>query len=119
MSYAVVEDVPASWERYEVIARTVGRRPRGLLLHVAGPTDEGFRIIEIWESEEAWQAFAHAFNAALATVDPAVGTRAIARNLRAVHLVRGDAWDTNARLAAPSTRAGASSAGTPPGRESE
>lgn len=119
MSYAVIEDVPASWERYEVIARTVGRRPRGLLLHVAGPTDEGFRIIEIWESEEAWHAFAHAFNAALATVDPAVGTRALGRDLRAVHLVRGEAWDSGARVRADSSRRGMRSADAASGREQE
>ena len=29
--------------------------PDGLILHVAGPTDEGFRTIEIWETREAWE----------------------------------------------------------------
>ena len=31
--------------------------PPGLLYHAAGPTETGFRIIEIWESQEAIQAF--------------------------------------------------------------
>ena len=57
-SYAVVEDVAASWENYErVAAALAGPPPRGLILHAAGPTDEGFRIIEVWESEEAWACF--------------------------------------------------------------
>lgn len=56
---AVVEDVAASWERYELIAaRLEGTPPEGLILHAAGRTDEGFRIVEVWESEEAWRSFA-------------------------------------------------------------
>ena len=31
--------------------------PEGLILHAAGRTDEGVRIIEVWESEEAWHRF--------------------------------------------------------------
>lgn len=58
MSYAFVEDIAASWEQYERFAAALeGPMPVGLLLHAAGPTDEGFRIIGIWESEEAWQRF--------------------------------------------------------------
>jgi quinol monooxygenase YgiN len=29
----------------------------GLLLHVSGPQDESWRTIEVWESEETWQAY--------------------------------------------------------------
>ena len=29
----------------------------GLILHAAGRTDEGFRIIEVWETKEAWERF--------------------------------------------------------------
>lgn len=96
MSYALVEDVPASWEWYEVFARALGQRPSGLLLHVAGPTDEGFRIIEVWESEESWRSYARHFETALASVDPAVGATATRRAVQAVHVVRGDAWPDSA-----------------------
>jgi hypothetical protein len=59
MSYALVEDVAASWETYARIASCLdGSLPDGLILHAAGRTDEGFRIIEVWESEEAWRRFA-------------------------------------------------------------
>jgi hypothetical protein len=55
MPYAVVQDFPASWERYAAIAAAIeGEPPAGLILHVAGPTDEGFRTIEIWETRDAW-----------------------------------------------------------------
>jgi hypothetical protein len=92
MSYALVEDVPASWEHYGAFARSVGQVPPGLLLHVAGPTDEGFRIIEVWESEAAWLRFSAEHAVALASVDPAVSARTVVRDLRAVHVVAGEAW---------------------------
>jgi hypothetical protein len=58
MSYAFVEDVAASWERYARFAAALdGPTPEGLIVHAAGPTDEGFRIIEVWESEDAWRRF--------------------------------------------------------------
>ncbi|HEU0305236.1 MAG TPA: hypothetical protein VFR32_11720 [Gaiellaceae bacterium] len=59
MSYVVVEDVAASWEQYRRFADALaGPAPAGLILHAAGPTDEGFRIVGVWESEEAWLEFA-------------------------------------------------------------
>jgi hypothetical protein len=59
MSYVLVEDVAASWERYERLAGPLrAARPDGLILHAAGRTDEGFRIVELWESEDAWRRFA-------------------------------------------------------------
>ena len=61
MSYAVVVDVATSWESYERFAADFERsRPEGLILHAAGRTDEGVRIIEVWESEDAWHRFAEA-----------------------------------------------------------
>lgn len=59
MSYVLVEDVAASWERYEQFAAPLREAtPEGLILHAAGRTDEGFRIVEVWESEDAWRRFA-------------------------------------------------------------
>jgi hypothetical protein len=56
--YAFVEDIAASWEHYAAFAAALdGPAPEGLLLHAAGPTDEGFRIIGVWESEAAWDRF--------------------------------------------------------------
>jgi hypothetical protein len=58
MPYAFVNDVAASWEHYRRFAKALeGPIPDGLVLHAAGPTDEGFRIIAVWESEEAWERF--------------------------------------------------------------
>jgi hypothetical protein len=58
VEYAVVQDIPSSWEQYQQLtARLIDPLPNGLLLHVAGPTDEGYRVIDIWESETAWESF--------------------------------------------------------------
>ena len=57
MSYAFVQDVAASWQQYERFSTAISLRPEGLVFHVAGPTDEGFRIIGVWESESAWKRF--------------------------------------------------------------
>ena len=57
MSYAFVQDIAATWEQYEHLAAAIAVRPEGLVIHVAGPTDEGFRIIGVWESEAAWERF--------------------------------------------------------------
>lgn len=58
MTYAVIRDIPASWERYapfgEALADPV---PAGLVLHVAGPTDEGFRLVDVWETRDDWERF--------------------------------------------------------------
>lgn len=91
MPYALVKDVPASWEHYRGIARSLERVPPGLLLHLAGPTDEGIRIIEVWESEVAWRQFAADLGSALGSVDPGLGPRTVVRDLRAAHLVIGAA----------------------------
>ena len=57
MRYACVQDVPASWETYLGIVEGLGEAPAGLLIHAAGPTDEGFRMIEVWESKAACDRF--------------------------------------------------------------
>jgi hypothetical protein len=58
VSHAIVQDVAASWVEYERVARgLIDPAPAGLILHVAGPTDEGVRTIDVWETEEAWQRF--------------------------------------------------------------
>jgi hypothetical protein len=84
VSYVVVEDVAASWEHYRHYAHALdGSAPSGLILHAAGPTDEGFRVIGVWESEAAWHRFA-----AQLEVDAATPRR-VRRTLRPEHLVHG------------------------------
>jgi hypothetical protein len=94
--FAFVEDIAASWEHYDRFAAAFeGPLPEGLLLHAAGPTDEGFRIIGVWESEAAWDRFrserlgheAEAVGEVLRTV----------RVFRPAHVVRGVSTPTGGR----------------------
>jgi hypothetical protein len=85
MSYVVVEDVAASWEQYQRIADAlVGPAPSGLVVHAAGPTDEGFRIVAVWESERAWRCFADRIPA-----NAYPGALDVVRTLDPVHVVYG------------------------------
>ena len=92
MSYAFVQDIAASWHDYQQIAAAlVEPAPTGLILHVAGPTDEGFRIIAIWESEPAWQRFrVERLAPAIAFLGGPARPEPTFRGLRPVHLVVGE-----------------------------
>ena len=90
-AYAFVQDVASTWEQYEHFAAALGEGvPAGLILHVAGPTDEGFRIIAIWESEQAWTDFqAERLAPAIAAVGGPARPEPTFRDLRATHIVAG------------------------------
>jgi hypothetical protein len=68
---AIFQGATLTREKYEASVRELtGGRPtvekpsdwpvEGLLLHVAGETAHGFRVIDVWKSEEAFQRFAEA-----------------------------------------------------------
>lgn len=92
MQYAFVQDVASSWEQYEHFAAAlVEPAPPGLVLHVAGPTDEGVRIIAIWESEAAWSDFRRQRLApAIAALGGPSRPAPTFRDLRPAHVVLGD-----------------------------
>lgn len=64
MAFAVLFDNPnVSQEQYDAVRARIGidenNPPEGGILHVAGPgPDGGWRVVEVWESEEARQKFA-------------------------------------------------------------
>ena len=93
MAYAFVQDVAASWQQYELItAATVEPVPGGLILHVAGPTEEGFRTIDIWESEDAWHRFqAERLAPAIAALGGPARPEPTFRDVQARHVVFGEA----------------------------
>jgi hypothetical protein len=83
MPFALVQDVAASWEQYEHFSeRLRPEPPPGLIAHVAGPTDEGFRMIDIWASEEHWREFQQRFVAS-----EAAAARQTRRGLDVIHAV--------------------------------
>jgi hypothetical protein len=93
MAYALVQDLPLSWERYERFARhLVDPVPEGLLLHLAGPTDEGFRVIDIWDSERSSRApQARRLRLSLEALGASAQGLATLRDLHGLHLVIGPA----------------------------
>ena len=57
-AFAVVYDVAASWQDYHLIGQAVGGPSvPGLILHAAGPTQDGFRTIDVWASEADWLSY--------------------------------------------------------------
>ena len=58
---AVVRDTPASWVSFLELAQALSdtlEARQGLVVHVAGPTDEGVRELELWRSQrdlECWE----------------------------------------------------------------
>jgi len=87
--YAYVQDVAASWEEYRrVAASLVDPAPAGLILHVAGPTDEGVRIIDVWETEASWQRYrAEQLEPAIAALGGPARPEPTFRDLRPEHVV--------------------------------
>ena len=56
---ATVDFAGVTRAQYERLndALDIAAPPPGLLVHTCGPTDEGWRIVDVWESEEAFQRF--------------------------------------------------------------
>ena len=50
--------LPVTAEQYDQLNAEIGADPEGLILHTASATDGGkIRIIDIWESEDAYRRF--------------------------------------------------------------
>ena len=95
MPYGFVQDVSANWQNYErVAAALVDPPPPGLLVHIAGPTDEGVRIMNVWASEQAWQRFRNERLApAIAALGGPARPEATFRELRPLHVVVSEGKD--------------------------
>jgi hypothetical protein len=57
--YAYCNEMPGLTEEMATkVDAQVGQAPiPGLIAHVAGPTEVGWRIIDVWESEEDYKRF--------------------------------------------------------------
>ena len=62
MAVAVTVDIPGGTEQlYEQVIATVfpeGKLPEGWLVHIAGPTENGWRVINVVPSQEQFETFA-------------------------------------------------------------
>ncbi|MEV6522478.1 hypothetical protein [Longispora sp. NPDC051575] len=59
MPYGVLQEMPGVDEaEYRMVEKHLGPdRPPGLLAHVAGPVEGGWRIINVWRDEDAFRRF--------------------------------------------------------------
>jgi len=60
MALAMLAEIPAlTAEEYETVVRKVNEAgsPAGALVHVGGPIEGGYRVLEVWETREAADAF--------------------------------------------------------------
>jgi hypothetical protein len=89
MPYAFVQDIPASWEHYDSLGAALADPvPAGLILHLAGATDEGFRTIDLWETRESWARFRDEQLALLSVALPSLTSAAVTlRELRTLNIV--------------------------------
>ncbi len=56
----LIQDLAAPREQYDQFEEALGVRgnpPQGLIVHTACETASGMRIVDVWESREAWQRF--------------------------------------------------------------
>ncbi|MGH8999707.1 MAG: hypothetical protein ACRDY7_09995 [Acidimicrobiia bacterium] len=79
MPLVAVFDFPTfTQERYEQTVQKLTGKSRmespadwpaeGLLVHIAGQSDRGFRVVDVWESEDAFKRFAESITPILAEV---------------------------------------------------
>ncbi len=54
MTYVRVTDLPATWADYEPPRGLLAAAAQGLIIFVAGPTEEGIRTVELWSTRDAW-----------------------------------------------------------------
>ena len=63
MAVGVFLEFPGiTWEQYEQLVQDLDLSgpPEGVLIHVCGPTsDGGWRMVDVWESQEAFERFAN------------------------------------------------------------
>jgi len=61
MAVAFLQELPGmTQEQYDQIAETLQRRfktAEGRIFHVAGPMEGGWRVVDVWESQEAVDTF--------------------------------------------------------------
>jgi hypothetical protein len=58
MAVVFIFEVPgASQKEYDEVMDRLGPSAPGRLYHVAGPTEEGWMVVDVWETQEAFEEF--------------------------------------------------------------
>ncbi len=95
MAWAFIQDAgQVTLEDYDRVAAEIGDDPpEGLILHVVGRRGDSFRIIDVWESEDAYMRFRD--ERLGPTVEKVLGPEAMAQGpppiepLDVHHMIRG------------------------------
>lgn len=115
MAIAVICEAPGmTREIYDQVYRAMHREgpPDGGLFHVAGPTQQGWRVVEVWESQDAFDAYART------TLQPLLRRQGAASRGGACHAA-GATWRSMCvtRVATGVTSARRGGGAAPMGRE--
>jgi quinol monooxygenase YgiN len=60
MALAMLAEIPGlTRQQYESVVKAVNQAgtPAGALFHAGGPSDSGYRVVEVWQTREAAEAF--------------------------------------------------------------
>jgi quinol monooxygenase YgiN len=60
MAVAMLAEIPGlTQEQYERVVKTINQTgtPAGALVHAAGPVEDGYRVLEVWDNQQAADAF--------------------------------------------------------------
>lgn len=58
MAVVYIFEVPGSDAgHYDAVMERLGDNPPGRLYHVAGPYEDGWMVVDVWESEAQFEAF--------------------------------------------------------------
>ena len=69
MAIATLAEVPSlTQEQYDDAVREMGLPAPGQIFHLAGPMEGGWRVLEVWESQEAADTFYQKLGQALQNV---------------------------------------------------
>ena len=67
MAWGFIGELPISREQYDRLNAEIAEDPEGLILHTAAEHGGGMRIIDVWQSEDAYRRFEQE------TLTPAMG----------------------------------------------
>ena len=57
MAWGFIQELPISAEEYDRIDNAIEGDPEGLIIHTASEKNGRIRVIDIWESKDAYQRF--------------------------------------------------------------
>lgn len=92
MAWGFIGELPVSREEYDRLSGEVQQEPEGLILHASAEKGPIMRIIDVWESKEAFERFEREILLpALARIGAGPGDEPPPREEFEVHSLRGRA----------------------------